>query len=298
MLDELALFVSIVEMGSLRAAAEKAAIPPSTLTRRLQKLEQHLGCRLLYRSARRMTPTSEGWQYYEQCRPLVHSLQQATAKLDITLHQVSGLIRVLAPADLANDNLAPAWMSFLTRYPQVQLELELNNYTQDLIGSGADVAIRVGAQPDSLLNMRKLGQSKEIVLVASPNYLAKHGTPESLDELRLCDLVVSAPLSTWALQHRQSGETVRWQPQGKFCVNGVYLALQAAQAGLGILFCPISLCHNSLRRGELIQVLPEWQGASREIYAVWSQQRYVPARVRALIEHLADFCQQDPLLIM
>ncbi|ELI8046684.1 LysR family transcriptional regulator [Yersinia enterocolitica] len=297
MLDELALFVSIVEMGSLRAAAEKAAIPPSTLTRRLQKLEQHLGCRLLHRSARRMTPTSEGWQCYEQCRPLVHSLQQATAKLDITLHQVSGLIRVLAPADLANDNLAPAWMSFLTRYPQVQLELELNNYTQDLIGSGADVAIRVGAQPDSLLNMRKLGQSKEIVLVASPNYLAKHGTPESLDELRLCDLVVSAPLSTWALQHRQSGETVRWQPQGKFCVNGVYLALQAAQAGLGILFCPISLCHNSLRRGELIQVLPEWQGASREIYAVWSQQRYVPARVRALIEHLADFCQQDPLLI-
>ncbi|HDL8239431.1 TPA: LysR family transcriptional regulator [Yersinia enterocolitica] len=297
MLDELALFVSIVEMGSLRAAAEKAAIPPSTLTRRLQKLEQHLGCRLLHRSARRMTPTSEGWQYYEQCRPLVHSLQQATAKLDITLHQVSGLIRVLAPADLANDNLAPAWMSFLTRYPQVQLELELNNYTQDLIGSGADVAIRVGAQPDSLLNMRKLGQSKEIVLVASPNYLAKHGTPESLDELRLCDLVVSAPLSTWALQHRQSGETVRWQPQGKFCVNGVYLALQAAQAGLGILFCPISLCHNSLRRGELIQVLPEWQGASREIYAVWSQQRYVPARVLALIEHLADFCQQDPLLI-
>lgn len=297
MLDELALYVSIVEMGSLRAAAEKAAIPPSTLTRRLQKLEQHLGCRLLHRSARRMTPTSEGWQYYEQCRPLVHSLQQATAKLDITLHQVSGLIRVLAPADLANDNLAPAWMSFLTRYPQVQLELELNNYTQDLIGSGADVAIRVGAQPDSLLNMRKLGQSKEIVLVASPNYLAKHGTPESLDELRLCDLVVSAPLSTWALQHRQSGETVRWQPQGKFCVNGVYLALQAAQAGLGILFCPISLCHHSLRRGELIQVLPEWQGASREIYAVWSQQRYVPARVRALIEHLADFCQQDPLLI-
>ncbi|CNK66183.1 LysR family transcriptional regulator [Yersinia proxima] len=297
MLDELALFVSIVEMGSLRAAAEKDAIPPSTLTRRLQKLEQHLGCRLLHRSARRMTPTSEGWQYYEQCRPLVHSLQQATAKLDITLHQVSGLIRVLAPADLANDNLAPAWMSFLTRYPQVQLELELNNYTQDLIGSGADVAIRVGAQPDSLLNMRKLGQSKEIVLVASPDYLAKHGIPESLDELRLCDLVVSAPLSTWALQHRQSGETARWQPQGKFCVNGVYLALQAAQAGLGILFCPISLCHNSLRRGELIQVLPEWQGASREIYAVWSQQRYVPARVRALIEHLADFCQQDPLLI-
>ncbi|UNK21987.1 LysR family transcriptional regulator [Yersinia intermedia] len=298
MLDELALFVSIVETGSLRAAAEKASIPASTLTRRLQKLEQHLGCRLLHRSTRRMTPTSEGWQYYEQCRPLVHSLQQATAKLDVTLNQISGLIRILAPADLANDNLAPAWVSFLTRYPDVRLELELNNYTQDLIGSGADVAIRVGAQPDSLLNMRKLGHSKEILLVASPDYLAKNGVPESMDALRQRDLVISAPLSTWLIQHSQSGETIRWQPQGKFCVNGIHLALQAALAGLGILFCPLSLCHNPLQRGELVRVLPEWQGAPREIYAVWSQQRYVPARVRALIDHLADFCQQDPYLMM
>ncbi|GKX54907.1 LysR family transcriptional regulator [Leminorella grimontii] len=296
MLDELALFVSIVETGSLRAAAKKASIPAPTLTRRLQKLEQHLGCRLLHRSARRMTPTREGWQYYEQCRPLVHSLQQATAKLDVTLHQVSGLLRVLAPVDLANDNLAPAWMTFLAQYPEVRLELELDNYTQDLIGHGADVAIRVGAQPDSLLNMRRLGQAKEVLLVASPDYLAKREPLKSVDDLELHDLVVSSPLSTWTMQHSQSGEIVRWQPQGKFCVNGVYLALQAAQAGLGILFCPISLCHGQLRSGKLVRVLPEWQGAPRDIYAVWSQQRYVPARVRALIEHLADFCRQNPQL--
>ncbi|WP_347254598.1 LysR family transcriptional regulator [Leminorella grimontii] len=296
MLDELALFVSIVETGSLRAAAKKASIPAPTLTRRLQKLEQHLGCRLLHRSARRMTPTREGWQYYEQCRPLVHSLQQATAKLDVTLHQVSGLLRVLAPVDLANDNLAPAWMTFLAQYPEVRLELELDNYTQDLIGHCADVAIRVGAQPDSLLNMRRLGQAKEVLLVASPDYLAKREPLKSVDDLELHDLVVSSPLSTWTMQHSQSGEIVRWQPQGKFCVNGVYLALQAAQAGLGILFCPISLCHGQLRSGKLVRVLPEWQGAPRDIYAVWSQQRYVPARVRALIEHLADFCRQNPQL--
>lgn len=126
---------------------------------------------------------------------------------------------ILAPADLANDNLAPAWVSFLTRYPDVRLELELNNYTQDLIGSGADVAIRVGAQPDSLLNMRKLGHSKEILLVASPDYLAKNGVPESMDALRQRDLAISAPLSTWLIQHSQNGETIRWQPQGKFVLT-------------------------------------------------------------------------------
>lgn len=146
--------------------------------------------------------------------------------------------------------------------------------------------------------MKKLGHSKEILLVASPDYLAKNGVPESMDALRLRDLVISAPLSTWVIQHSQNGETIRWQPQGKFCVNGIHLALQAALAGLGILFCPLSLCHNPLQCGELVRVLPEWQGAPREIYAVWSQQRYVPARVRALIDHLADFCQQDPYLMM
>lgn len=298
MLDELALFVSIVETGSLRAAAEKAAIPAPTLTRRLQKLEQHLGCRLLYRSARRMTPTREGWQYFEQCRPLVHALQQTTAQLDVTFNQVSGTIRVLAPMDLANGLLAPAWMAFMVRYPEVRLELTLSNHMQDLIGSSADLAIRVGTQPDSLLTMRKLGQAKETLLVASPAYLTRKGIPESVEELKRHDLVVSEPLSTWEMHHSQTGETMRWHPQGKFCVNGFHLAIHAAQTGLGILYCPITLCHPLLQTGELVRILPEWQTDPREIYAVWSQQRHVPARVRTLIDHLADFCRKHPLLAL
>ena len=127
MLDDLALFIAIVEAGSLNAAAEKEGLPTATVTRRLQKLEAGLGYRLLHRSARRTMLTAEGTQYYEQCRPLVQALRQATLRLDATLGAIEGSIRVLAPVNFASEILAPAWASFLEQYPRVQLELELSN---------------------------------------------------------------------------------------------------------------------------------------------------------------------------
>lgn len=171
MLDDLALFIAIVEAGSLNQAARRLDLPTSTLTRRLQRLEQDLGCRLLHRSARRMTPTAEGWQYDERSRPLVHSLQQAMEQLDDSLREVKGLLRVLAPVNLANGVFADAWSGFLSRYPQVRLELQLSNQTQDLHASHADLAIRTGEQPDSQLQQRKLGEVG-VRLVASPSISA------------------------------------------------------------------------------------------------------------------------------
>ena len=131
MLDDLALFVAIVEAGSLHAAAVKEDLPAATVTRRLQKLESQLGYRLLNRSARRLQPTAEGWQYYEQCRPLVHALRQATQQLDASLSAVSGSIRVLAPVNFASGLLTPAWVSFMRQYPDIRLELELSNLRRD-----------------------------------------------------------------------------------------------------------------------------------------------------------------------
>ena len=151
MLDDLALFVTIVEEGSLNAAAVRENLPPATVTRRLQKLESELGYRLLNRSARRLQPTAEGWQYYERCRPLVRALRQATQQLDASLSDISGTIRVLAPVNFASGLLTPAWASFMHRYPHIKLELELSNRLQDLVASGADLAIRVGSLDDCLL---------------------------------------------------------------------------------------------------------------------------------------------------
>ena len=175
MFDDLALFVSIVDHGSLQAAARHANLPAATLTRRLQKLEATLGCQLLLRSARSLKPTPEGLLYYEQCRPLLTALTQATATLDDDLNQIKGTLRVLAPLNLSRGLLGPAYASFMAAWPEIRLELSLSNRNEDVWRHGADLAIRVGPQDDPKLRQRRLGVIG-IVLVASPAYLAEHGT--------------------------------------------------------------------------------------------------------------------------
>lgn len=295
MLDDLALFVSIVEAGSLSAAAAKQGVPAATVTRRLQRLEAALGYRLLNRSARSLQPTAEGWQYYEQCRPLVQALRQATRRLDASLSAVSGQIRVLAPVNFASGLLTPAWTSFMQKYPEIDLELECSNRLQDLVASGADLAIRVGTLADSSLMQRRLG-SAGLVMVAAPAYLARAGVPLAPSQLEQHALVVAEPLRTWRLRHPGNGAEVSLQPQARFRVNEMRLAVEMTAAGIGILLCPLLQSRDLLDAGQLTRVLPDWMPEPRHIYAVWPQRRYLPARVRVLLEHLAAFAAATPSL--
>ncbi len=294
MLDALALFVTIVEAGSLSAAAERLDLPAATVTRRLQALERELSCRLLHRSARRLRPTAEGLQYYEQCRPLIHALGQATRSLDDNLRRIAGHIRVLAPVNLASGPLTPAWLGFLQRHPQVSLEFQLSNTLQDMVGSGADLAIRVGEQADSLLTQRRLGQIG-VRLVAAPAYLARRGTPTSASDLAAHDAIVSMPLQAWSLRDPATGIESTVRPAARLRVNEMRLAVAAAEAGLGILLCPATLIRDGIARGTLSGLLDDWLLAPRPLFAVWPQQRYLPARVRALVDHLQAFIETEPI---
>lgn len=294
MLDELALFVAIVESGSLSAAATAENIPSATVTRRLQKLEHRLGCRLLSRSARRLVPTAEGLQYYEQCRPLVHALKQATTSLDATFHAVAGHIRVLAPEGLANGPLAGAWAGFLAEHAEITLELVLGNTLQDLVGSGADLAIRVGPQHDSTLTQRRIGQVR-VILVAAPGYLQAHGHPHDRASLATHHFIVAPPLDPGHLL--ALGAAGAPTPQGlvRVRVSDMKLAVTLAESGTGLLLCPVHQCAAALEQGSLVE-LPFARLPVRPVYAIWPQQQYLPARVRALVEHLATFAAAHPLL--
>lgn len=294
MFDDLALFVSIVDHGSLQAAARHANLPPATLTRRLQKLEAALGCQLLLRSARSQKPTPEGQLYYEQCRPLLTALAQATATLDDDLNQIKGTLRVLAPLNLSRGLLGPAYASFMAAWPEIRLELSLSNRNEDVWRHGADLAIRVGPQDDPKLRQRRLGVIA-IVLVASPAYLAEHGAPAHPNALEMHRLLVASPISTWRFTSPDGKETIEMQPQGQCDVNDIELAVSLAEAGQGLLYCPRTLCHAALESGRLVRVLREWHTPQRAIYAVWPQQQ-LPRKVRALLEHLAEFAAATPLL--
>jgi LysR family transcriptional regulator AphB len=295
MLDDLALFVAIVEAGSLNAAADKEGVPAATVTRRLQKLERQLGCKLLHRSARRMLPTAEGMQYYEQCRPLLQALKQSTQTLDATLRDIAGSIRMLAPINLVSAFLTPALVSFIEQYPAVRLELDVSNDLQDMIGTGADLAIRAGPQEDSALTQKRLGDGA-VELVAAPSYLARRGHPQNAAELQSHALLVAEPLSRWQLHDPLDDALTIVQPEPRLRVNEMRVAINAAEAGLGILMCPLIQCHEALARGTLVRVLDGWVRLRRPIYAVWSQQHYLPARVRALVDHLAQYCAAHELL--
>lgn len=293
--DDLALFVDIVEAGGLGAAADRLDLPAATVTRRLQRLERSLGCRLLHRTARRLQPTAEGQQYYEQCRPLVHALEQATRALDANLRRVAGHVRVLAPVNLASGPLSPAWAGFLQAHPEVTLEFHLSNAVQDLVGSGADLAIRVGGQADSLLTQRRIGEVG-VHLVAAPAYLARRGIPADAQALAAHEAIVAAPLRQWTLRDPASGAETVLQPAPRLRTDEMRLAVDAARAGLGVLLCPTTLTRAAIARGELVPVLEAWTPRRRPVFAVWSQQRYLPARVRALVDYLEAFLAVDPLL--
>lgn len=297
MLDDLALFVAIVDSGSLSAAARRMDVPAATLTRRLQQLEQRLGYQLLHRSARRLQPTAEGQEYYDRCSPLLQALQQATENLEQSRTQVQGLVRVLAPINLAKNLLAPVWRDFLQRYPQVQLDLRLSNLREDVIAQGADLAIRVGALDDSSMTSRGLGHAA-IGLMAAPAYVARAPAIAHPDDLQRHDWVVAAPLRQIRLTHRETGERYNqplWGPALRGMVNDVELAGELASAGNGLLYAPLWACAPQLERGELVLVLPQWKADAHEISLVWPQ-RNVPARVRALIDLLLAFAQSDPRL--
>lgn len=294
MLDDLQLFVRIVDAGSLNAASRVLEMPAATLSRRLQALERRLGCRLLHRSARRMELTAEGGQYYEHCRPLLAALQQQTELLGTALNQVKGVLRVLSPLSLGNDLLVPVWRRMLQRYPELRLELRLNNAIDDLFSGMADLALRVGEQPDSRLNQRLLGWVRTL-LVASPAYLAERGEPGAPEALANHALLLAEPFERWRLRRAADGAESELPP-ASLQVNDMLLPRRLAEAGAGVAVCPHSLCHAQLRDGSLRQLLPEWEMAPRPVYAVWPQRRHVPARVRALLDALTEFAEAEPLL--
>lgn len=294
------LFVCIVERGSLHAAARQLEMPPATLTRRLQKLEATLGCRLLHRSARQLQPTSEGWQYYEQCQPMLAALQQTTRHLDAELHKPAGQITLLAPGALVNGVFGQVWPDFIQRYPDIRLQMHLSNTREDLLTQRADLALRVGEQPDSRLTQRLLGRAST-VLVAAPDYLARQGWPQDPQALAQHRLLLSHPILSWRFQHIEHGERCVFQADApindiRLKVNDMQLAVNMAIAGVGILYCPYTVAGEALASGQLLNPLPAWRGASRPIYAVWPGQRALPARVRLLLDHLVDFADRQPEL--
>jgi DNA-binding transcriptional LysR family regulator len=288
-LNDIAVFVQVVRCGSFAEAARRAGVPPNTLSRRIQQLEAGLGTRLMQRSTRRLTLTSAGQAFLEQCAGSVDALLEAGQALTTGSREPAGLVRVAAPADVF-DFFPVEWISaFLGTHPRVRLDFVLSDARSDLIADQIDVAFRAGSLPDSGYVGRQLLGASSDRLVASPAYIAAQGMPGTLQDLAKHACVTPAHpsgRSTWRLTGPDAVEEV--QVSGRFSGNTAQSLRKAAVAGLGIALLPQLMTRLDVAANRLVPVLPQYQRATPALTALYPSRRQLPLSVSAFIDFVAQ----------
>lgn len=290
LLNDMALFVEVINAKSFRGAAEAVGMPNSTVSRRIAELERSIGLRLLNRTTRHIELTEGGRRYYERCRRIVDEARLAHEEISELLESPSGLIRVSMPIDLGVVYLAPLLAQFAERFPQIQFDLDLTPKRLDLIRDPVDLVVRIGALPDSQLVARMIGTLRR-GLFASPRYLEKNGVPECPGSLlqHECMRMLDAP---WNLSDFQ--QTLSLPVKGRYIVNNVGMLRRLALLGQGIAILVDEMIAEDLAQGRLQRVLPGWQAETLPIYAI-TQTRQVPAKVRVLIDFLSAHFERAAL---
>jgi DNA-binding transcriptional LysR family regulator len=283
-------FRFIVEAQGFSAAAERLGTTHSRVSRQLKQLEVSLGVQLLNRTTRRFTLTAAGERYYQASVDILERVDQAAQAMASEHQHAAGVLRVSAPLAIGTLELANWLPSFQERYPDIELDLSCSDQFVDLIADGFDVALRISGQlADTTLVARTLTVS-DIVLVASPAYVARHGLPQSAGQLADHELLAFAGASEsadWVLTPAQGAPT-RVAPSSRLKTDAITALYAAALAGAGIAGFTRHTVQTDLNSGQLIQILPGYTLGSRHYYALYPQTRYVAPKVRAFVDHMAE----------
>jgi len=299
-LKQLESFVAVAARGSLTAAANAEGVAPAIMGRRLDALEERLGVKLLLRTTRRITLTHEGSAFLEDCQRLLSDLANAEASVSAGGVKASGHLRITAPAGFGRRHVAPLIPKFYELHPEVTISLNLSDRVVDIAGEGFDCAVRVGDMPDSSLVSVRMADNRRLC-VATPAYLARHGTPQTPPELaRFHCLTLSSDASQtrgWAFKVPRSnkdaqpptaGEVTYLKPAGPLdCSDGQVLH-DWCLAGYGIAWRSTWEVEAEIASGQLVAVLEAFAAPPNGIYAVFPQRKHLPLRVRLWIDFLKD----------
>lgn len=293
---DLQLFLRVLDLGSISAAARSLDISVAVASQRLKRLEKTLGVRLFHRNTRQLRVTQEGAALAEQGRPLVEDLEALTSSLKKAARETSGTLRVSVPAAFGRQYISPLLPTFLSKHPRLRVSVDVSDVTQDLVAEGFDLAIRVGDVQQSNLIARRLAHNRR-VLCASPTYLRRRGTPTRPEELREhdCLLMMDAKgtRDQWVLIGPDGTET-SVRVHGRLETNMGEVVRDAALGGMGIsLHSTWHVC-DDLRTGRLKRVLPDYEVPATGIYAVMPPRRLMLPRVRAFIDFLAEQFGETP----
>lgn len=288
MLDNLALFLTIVEKGGLSAAGRELGLSPATVSERLAALERHYGVALLTRTTRSISLTEEGRLLVEEGRRLLADADDLQRRIRLGSQEMAGPIRLSAPVDLGSTQLVPLLDQFMVEHPGVTIDLNLADGYVDLVGQGIDFALRYGTLADSSLRAISLGETRRMVC-ASPDYLQRRGIPGHPDELRLHDCLVmrfgDAPDRSWGFE--VDGAPYRVQVAGQRVTNNGLLVRRWCLQGLGLCFKSWWDVQEDLARGALLEVLAPFSTTPSRLQLVYPSSRSQPRRVRALMDAIA-----------
>lgn len=285
-LDDINIFVKVVECASLSGAARRLDLPKSTVSRRLTALEARLGVRLIHRSTRNLKLTALGEEYYRNVAHLIAVAEEAEQRLRDRQDNGGGVLRITLPVEFAMFQLRPMLNDFLETHPEITLDIHVSDEVRDIIEEGFDIAIRAGKLDDSRLVSRKLGDS-EFRLYATQNYLRVYGEPcAPLDLARhMCNQF--APLvssSGWRLfRHNQ---ITNCAVNCRLSVNNVSLLLERVLAHGGIGMLPSTTGERLVTEGKLTRVLPEWTCGSSGVYFIYPSRKFAPAKVRLFMDFM------------
>ncbi|TVZ41903.1 DNA-binding transcriptional LysR family regulator [Alteromonadaceae bacterium 2753L.S.0a.02] len=285
-LNDFAYFAEVVTHGGFAAAARALNEPKSKLSRRIARLEERLGLRLIERSSRRFRVTDVGQLFFERCRSIQLEAAQAEALVAQAQSEPHGLIRFSCPTGMI-EVIASLIQSYLQRYPKVRLQLLATDRPVDLIQERIDLAlrVRVALTSDAELTMRSLGRSTRILL-ASPAIANQLHTPEQLSQLATLATNHEDAETEWALENRD-GKTLALRHQARLGCGDMLAVREAAIAGLGVALLPYHVCQKAMSDGQLVRVLPDWHGQQGLVHLVFTTRRGLPPSVRALIDLLA-----------
>jgi DNA-binding transcriptional LysR family regulator len=268
LLRDIAIFAAVAKAKSFSQAAVALGMPVSSVSRRVSEMEQSLGLQLLKRSTRRVELTDAGAAYFEKCEAIVQAAESAHGELKAEVEKPRGHLRVSASSDFANVFLAPLFVDFARRYPDISFDFDLSPRWVDLVAERFDVAIRIGSLPDSTLTARRIADC-ETALFASDDYLHRHGRPARPSDLARHECIrVLRPhesRTVWTLT--RGDEQAEVKVSGRFCANNISLILSFALRGLGIAAVDVTMAEAPLAEGRLRRVLELPAGADLRRHA-------------------------------
>ncbi len=269
----------------MSAAGRALGFSPAVISKRIKRLEDRLGTRLLQRTTRQISLTEAGQGFYDRVLGILTGIEEAEAYASGRSSQAQGVLRISAPTSFGRMHIAPHLTGFMKDHLDLKLHIVLTDDFTDIVADGFDMAVRIGELTDSSLVARKLAPVRRL-LCASPDYIARNGAPNEIADLARHFCLPAHNNDNWKLEGPEG--SLVWQPEGPLVTNSSEIVRAAVIAGAGIALRSTWDIGPELRSGQLVQVLPQWEGSKNlTLSAVYPSRQFLPAKVRLFIDYLA-----------